>query len=52
MGLPVHNLDEIEKSRLKVKVRIKSFSNNAFSRKRRDKGGEGIDTLNRSNIVN
>ena len=23
MGLPVHNLDEIEKSRLKVKVQLK-----------------------------
>ena len=52
MDLPVHNLDEIEKSRLKVKVQVKSFSNNAFSRKRRDRGSEGIDASNRSNIVN
>lgn len=33
-----------------LKVQVKSFSDNAFSRKGRDRGGEGIDASNRSNI--
>ena len=33
-----------------LKVQVKSFSGNTFSRKGRDRGGEGIDSSNRSNI--
>ena len=33
-----------------LKVQIKSFTNDVFSRKGRDRGGEGIDSSNRSNI--
>ena len=39
-----------DKSGNLLKVQVKSFSDNAFSRKGRDRGGEGIDASNRSNI--
>ncbi len=39
-----------DKSGNLLKVQVKSFSNNTFSRKGRDRGGEGIDATNRRNI--
>ncbi len=39
-----------DKSGNLLKVQVKSFSDNTFSRKGRDRGGEGIDASNRRNI--